>query len=44
MTLDVNVLAAASVRHHHLHLVTFDKGFRRYLKPGRLTVLGAGRT
>lgn len=34
---------AASVRHNHLHLVTFDKGFRRFLKPGRLTILGAGQ-
>ena len=30
---------AASALHHHLHLITFDKGFRRFLKPGRLTVL-----
>jgi len=30
---------AASVRHHHLHLTTFDKGFRRFLEPSRLTLL-----
>lgn len=30
---------AAAAQHHHLHLVTFDKGFRRLLKPSRVTVL-----
>lgn len=30
---------AAAAHHHHLHLVTFDKGFRKLLKPGRVTVL-----
>ena len=32
---------AAAAQHHHLHLVTFDKGFRRLLKPSRVTVLKA---
>lgn len=31
---------AAAARHHHLHLVTFDKDFRRLLKPSLVTVLG----
>ena len=30
---------AASVRSHHEHLVTFDRGFRRFLRTGELTVL-----
>jgi uncharacterized protein len=30
---------AAAVRTHHEHLATFDRGFRRFLKPGELTVL-----
>lgn len=30
---------AAAAHHHHLHLVTFDKGFRRLLKPSLVTVL-----
>ncbi len=30
---------AAAAHHHHLHLVTFDKGFRRLLKPSMVTVL-----
>jgi uncharacterized protein len=30
---------AAAVRTRHEHLVTFDRGFRRFLKPGALTVL-----
>ena len=30
---------ASALNHHHLHLVTFDKGFRRLVKPSRLTVL-----
>jgi len=29
----------AAAHHHHLHLVTFDKGFRRLLKPSMVTVL-----
>lgn len=33
---------AASVHHHRLHLTTFDKGFRRFLNPGRLTILHTG--
>lgn len=32
---------AAAAHHHHLHLVTFDKGFRRPLKPSLVTVLKA---
>ncbi|WP_029461465.1 TA system VapC family ribonuclease toxin [Serpentinimonas barnesii] len=32
---------AAAAQQHHLHLVTFDKGFRRLLKPSRVTVLKA---
>jgi toxin-antitoxin system PIN domain toxin len=32
---------AAAVQSHHLHLVTFDKGFRKLLKPSRVTVLKA---
>lgn len=32
---------AAAARHHHLHLVTFDKGFRKLLKPSMVTVLKA---
>jgi toxin-antitoxin system PIN domain toxin len=31
---------AAAAQHHHLHLVTFDKGFRKLLKPSMVTVLG----
>lgn len=30
---------AAAAHHHHLHLVTFDKGFRKLLKPSFVTVL-----
>ena len=30
---------AAAVHHHHLHLVSFDKGFRKLLKPSMVTVL-----
>lgn len=30
---------AAAAQHHHLHLVTFDKGFRKLLKPSMVTVL-----
>jgi toxin-antitoxin system PIN domain toxin len=30
---------AAAAHHHHLHLLTFDKGFRRLLKPSLVTVL-----
>ncbi len=30
---------AAAAKRHHLHLVTFDKGFRKLLKPSMLTVL-----
>lgn len=30
---------AAASRSHHLHLVTFDKGFRRLLKTGMVTIL-----
>ena len=30
---------AAAAHHHHLHLVTFDKGFRKLLKPSMVTVL-----
>lgn len=30
---------AAAASSHHLHLVTFDKGFRRLLKTGMVTVL-----
>lgn len=30
---------AAAAHHHHLHLVTFDKGFRKLLKPSLVTVL-----
>lgn len=30
---------AAAAHHHHLHLVTFDKGFRRLLKSSMVTVL-----
>lgn len=30
---------AAAVRSNHEHLVTFDRGFRRYLRAGELTVL-----
>jgi toxin-antitoxin system PIN domain toxin len=32
---------AAAVQTHHLHLVTFDKGFRRLLKPSQITLLKA---
>lgn len=32
---------AVAAHHHHLHLVTFDKGFRRLLKPSLVTVLKA---
>lgn len=31
--------AADDVQSHHLHLVTFDKGFRRLMKPSMVTVL-----
>lgn len=30
---------AAAARHHHLHLATFDKGFRKLLKPSTVTLL-----
>lgn len=30
---------AAAAQNHHLHLVTFDKGFRKLLKPSMVTVL-----
>lgn len=30
---------AAAAQHHHLHLVTFDKGFRKLVKPSMVTVL-----
>lgn len=30
---------AAAVRHHHEHLATFDRGFRRLLDPRSLTLL-----
>lgn len=30
---------AAAVRQHHEHLVTFDRGFQRFLDPTDLTVL-----
>jgi len=30
---------AAAAQNHHLHLVTFDKGFRKLLKSSTLTVL-----
>ena len=30
---------AAAAQTHHLHLVTFDKGFRKLLKPSMVTVL-----
>ena len=29
----------AAAQHHPLHLVTFDKGFRKLLKPSMVTVL-----
>jgi toxin-antitoxin system PIN domain toxin len=32
---------AAAAQNHHLHLVTFDKGFRKLLKPSMVTVLKA---
>jgi toxin-antitoxin system PIN domain toxin len=32
---------AAAAQSHHLHLVTFDKGFRKLLKPSMVTVLKA---
>ena len=32
---------AAATQSYHLHLVTFDKGFRKLLKPSRVTVLKA---
>lgn len=32
---------AAAAHHHHLHLVTFDKGFRKLMKPSMVTVLKA---
>lgn len=32
---------AAAARINHLHLVTFDKGFRKLLKPSTVTVLKA---
>jgi toxin-antitoxin system PIN domain toxin len=32
---------AAAAQNHHLHLVTFDKGFRKLLKPSMVTVLTA---
>jgi len=30
---------AAAAQYHHLHLVTFDKGFRKLLKASMVTVL-----
>lgn len=30
---------AAAAQSHHVHLVTFDKGFRKLLKPSMVTVL-----
>jgi uncharacterized protein len=30
---------AAAAQSHHLHLATFDKGFRRLMKPSMVTVL-----
>lgn len=30
---------AAAAQNHHLHLATFDKGFRKLLKPSMVTVL-----
>lgn len=30
---------AAAAQSHHVHLVTFDKGFRRFMKASMLTVL-----
>lgn len=30
---------AAAAQSHHVHLVTFDKGFRRLVKASQLTVL-----
>lgn len=32
---------AAKVRHHHLRLATFDRGFKRLLRPSMLTLLSA---
>jgi toxin-antitoxin system PIN domain toxin len=32
---------AAAAHRHHLHLVTFDKGFRKLMKPSTVTVLKA---
>jgi len=32
---------AAAAQYHHLHLVTFDKGFRKLLKPSMVTLLKA---
>ena len=32
---------AAAAQSYHLHLVTFDKGFRKLLKPSMVTVLKA---
>lgn len=32
---------AAAAQNHHLHLATFDKGFRKLLKPSMVTVLKA---
>lgn len=34
---------AAATQSNHLHLVTFDKGFRKLLKPSNVTVLKASR-
>lgn len=34
-----DVWIAAAVKYHREHLVTFDRGFRRYLRPRELTVL-----
>lgn len=34
-------LIAATAQSYHLHMVTFDKGFRKLLKPSRVTVLKA---
>lgn len=32
---------AAKVRHHHLRLATFDRGFKRLLRPSMLTLLAS---
>ena len=30
---------AAAAQYHHLHLATFDKGFRKFIKSSMLSVL-----